>query len=96
MSKSARKGVVYDFILEFKGTTDVATLTTLRNQIINQVTSCGYSDPQVYQLVIPTWADDLDRYIVAVEKNQAKELDQNTMLALMGLLNQIDMSQLPD
>lgn len=84
---------------EFLISTDVPTLINLRETILLKVISCGYSEGMktITSLAVPLWGNDLSKYIHAVNQgNSTGDLKQVTELALVGLINLVDMSQLLD
>ncbi|HEY5367604.1 MAG TPA: hypothetical protein VIJ75_01325 [Hanamia sp.] len=98
MNKTEKKEQVQKLVDEFLSTTDIDTLVELHSKIITEIALCGYDDNlNLVYAGIQEWSKDLLNYILAVKVHELNpDLIDFTRLSLVGLINFVDMSLLPD
>ena len=99
MTKSEAKDKTAPLIHLFLKSDKVDELITLKQRIISEVSACGYnaSNFEIVKLGILTWGNDLDKYIAAIDKKiLTPELKKFTKLSLVGLINFVEISNLPE
>jgi hypothetical protein len=80
---------------EFLSSPDVSRLTHLKNDIVEEIISCGFCEDMtaITNIIIPMWDETLDSYILAVRVNAVNiEIKRLAEVALLGLSHLMDLS----
>lgn len=99
MNKSTKIEAINVLIKEFKSTKSVADLKTIKDKIIDEITSCPFP-PELFDgtaHAISVWQGDLVNYIELMEKDElTPQVVQFTYLSLAGLPQLVHSSLLFD